>query len=242
MEEHLYRTFYEIEERHWWFVARQRIVQELIERRLKLPAGAHVLDVGCGTGAILKMLSQRYETYGTDTSPVAIEFSKKRGLSRVSCCTLETFPQADVRFDLITLLDVIEHLDDDRGMLQQASYLLKTGGAILLTVPAYRWLWSNHDEANQHKRRYVREELREVLEGAGYRIELLSYYNTFLFPLALIDRLAERILHRNVNAALTIPPRFINSVFASIFSSERFILRRMTFPFGLSLIALGRKS
>ncbi len=242
MEEQLYRTFYELEERHWWFVARQRIVQELIEQRLKLPSGACVLDAGCGTGAILKMLSQRYEAYGTDTSPLAIEFSKKRGLSRVYCCTLDTFPHPDVQFDLVTLLDVIEHVDDDRGVLQQASRLLKPGGPVLVTVPAYRWLWSKHDEVNHHKRRYISKELRRVLEGTGFRIELLSYYNTFLFPLALMDRMAERILHRNVDAALRIPPRFINSLFASIFSTERFVLRRTTFPFGLSLVAIGRKS
>ena len=240
MEGELYARFYEIEDRHWWFVARQRIVEEVIERRLHLPSGANVLDVGCGTGAILKMLSQRYNAFGTDTSGLAIEFCRKRGLSNAFRCTLETFPHSELRFDLVTALDVIEHIDDDRGVVRSAAKYLKPGGALLVTVPAYKFLWSAHDELNHHKRRYVKSSLRRVLEEGGLTVEMISYFNSILFPIALVKRMTENLLKMQSDE-LALPSPILNNLLQNTFAFERILLRSLSFPFGLSLIAVGRK-
>src|SRR5258708_16466828 len=113
MEEYLYPHFYKIENEHWWFAARQRIVWEFMERKIRPAAGAKLLDVGCGTGAILDMLSRKYDTYGQDVAPRAIEFCAKRGLKKLFCGTLDTFPKEYGTFDIITTLDVLEHIDND---------------------------------------------------------------------------------------------------------------------------------
>ncbi len=241
MEGELYSRFFEVEERHWWFVARQMIVEDFIRRRLGVPQGADVLDVGCGTGAILKMLSQHYNAFGTDTSGLAIDFCRKRGLANAFCCTLDSFPHKNLRFDLITALDVIEHIDDDLGVVRKASEILKPGGALLVTVPAYQFLWSAHDELNHHKRRYVRSGLRRVLEEGGLKVEVISYYNTFLFPIALANRLTEKLLMLQSDE-LALPSPILNDILLRIFALERIPLRTLSFPFGLSLIAIGRKA
>lgn len=240
MEEQLYRTFYEVEDRHWWFVGRQRIVENLILRRIGLAPGSAVLDVGCGTGSILAMLSRHFEACGTDTSPLAVELCGKRGLKNVYQCTLETFPHPEQRFDLITLLDVIEHIDDDRSVVQQARGFLKPGGSILVTVPAYQWLWSPHDDVNHHKRRYTRPHLARVLEQAGLKPVVLSYYNTLLFPAALAGRLLQKLTGSASDTTLAIPPSPVNMLLTSFFSFERHLLNVSSLPFGLSLVAVAR--
>lgn len=171
MEEQLYRKFFEIESTHWWFTARQRIVADVIARNVALSRGSKILDVGCGTGAILAMFSERFEVYGTDTSALAIDFCHKRGLVNVYCCTLDTFPRPELRFELVTMLDVIEHIDDDAGVVRSARELTMAGGHVLVTVPAYQFLWSRHDDLNHHKRRYHKQQLKNLLEKSGYEIQ-----------------------------------------------------------------------
>ncbi|HTX17334.1 MAG TPA: class I SAM-dependent methyltransferase [Bacteroidota bacterium] len=241
MEEELYRKFYEVENAHWWFVARQKIIMDVIEHRIKLPAGSKVLDFGCGTGGVLSALSARFESYGTDMSPLAIEFCRKRGISRAYCCTLDKFPVPGVKFGLITMLDVIEHIDDDEGILRQALGFIEPGGYLIVTVPAYKFLWSSHDDLNHHKRRYTKRMLADVLNRSGFSTLRLSYYNTILFPTALVERMASKVAKSKGDGTLNIPPKPLNTVLARVFESERFLLRRMTFPFGLSLLAVARR-
>ncbi|MGA7160625.1 MAG: class I SAM-dependent methyltransferase [Bacteroidota bacterium] len=241
MEEQLYRKFFEVETTHWWFTARQRIVSDVIEQNVTLAPNAKILDVGCGTGAILAMFQKKFEAYGTDTSALAIEFCHQRGLANTFCCTLDTFPHPELRFDLITLLDVIEHIDSDSDVLRQAYTISKPDGHILVTVPAYQFLWSRHDDLNHHKRRYSKSQLKSVLEASGFTLEKLSYYNSLLFPTALVSRMAARIVKPKTDTTLDLPPRFINSLLGSIFGFERFLLRGIRLPFGLSLIALAKK-
>lgn len=242
MEEELYRKFYEVETIHWWFSARQEIVSDVIRQKVNLPDGARVLDVGCGTGAILSKLSEQFEAYGTDTSALAVEFCRQRGLANAFCCTLDTFPRPELQFDLVTMLDVIEHIEDDSATLRQAGRLLRSGGRLLVTVPAYQFLWSHHDDLNHHKRRYTRTALRQVLEQSGFTVEMLSYYNTLLFPTALFERIVEKMITMGSDTTLKIPPLPLNKMLKSIFSTERFFLRKIAFPFGLSVIALARRS
>lgn len=241
MEEVFYRTVYEIEKTHWWCVARQRIVEDVIDRWIKLPPRARVLDVGCGSGAVLEALSARFEAYGTDTSRLAIDLSHQRGLTNAFCCTLETFPHPEFRFDLITLLDVIEHVDDDRGVLKEAHRYLKPGGWTLVTVPAYEFLWGPHDVVNHHKRRYARPGLRRVLEATGFEVRRLSYFNTILFPAALVAWAAERLLGVGADPRPSVPPAPLNTLLTAVFSSEKYLLRGLALPYGLSILALARR-
>ncbi len=238
MDEALYRAFAEIEDRHWWFVARRRIVQDVIEHDLQLFPGASILDIGCGTGGMLASLSGRYDVVGTDMSPLAIEHCCRRGLKKVHCGTLADLPFRDRPFDLALLLDVIEHVDDDAALLREAGDLVKPGGAVIVTVPAYPWMWTHHDEANHHRRRYTATTFRSSLTRAGFRIRSLSSYNTILFPLALVQRLAAGFLHSTSVAGLSVPPAPVNAILRMLFASERFFLRFLRFPFGLSLIAV----
>ncbi len=237
MDEQLYRTFFAIEKVHWWFAARMVIVQDLIRRHLAIPPGSAVLDVGCGTGAILEMLSQTYDAYGTDSSALAIEYCRTRGLTQVVQSNLGPGAFPGKKFDLITFLDVIEHLDDDREILLQAGKSLTPNGRILVTVPAYPWLWSHHDEVNHHRRRYQKATLRNVLADAGFQVQRISFFNTLLFPAALLQRLTART-GRN-DSALDVPPPLLNAALRQVFASERLLLRFANFPFGLSLFAEG---
>lgn len=241
MEEFLYRQFYEVEKKHWWFVARQHIVRDVIDQRLELVRHSKVLDVGCGTGAILESLAGKFDAYGIDNEQLAIEFCKKRGINNLYRGTLETFPSSQDQFDLVTLLDVIEHTDDDLALLCQVHKVLKPGGTVLITVPAFRFLWGKHDDINHHKRRYIKSEIERLLVDGGFSVQMVSYYNTFLFPAALIQRLIQRIFRPSDDKTLSIPSEFANRVMTFIFSSERFFIRRISFPVGLSIIAMGSR-
>ncbi|OLA95359.1 MAG: hypothetical protein AUI33_13585 [Ignavibacteria bacterium 13_1_40CM_2_61_4] len=242
MEEAFYRTVYEIEKTHWWCVARQRIVEDVIDRRIELPAGAQVLDVGCGSGAVLEALSARFEAYGTDTSQLAIDLCRQRGLPNAFCCTLETFPRKELRFDLVTLLDVVEHVDDDLGILREAQRYVKTGGWTIVTVPAYQFLWGPHDVVNHHKRRYTRAGLRRVLQAAGFELRMLSYFNTILFPAAIAAWAGEKVVGIAADPRPRVPPAPLNALLTTVFSMEKYLLRGLALPYGLSLIALARRS
>lgn len=238
MDDILYSTFFAVEDRHWWFAARRKIVFSLIKAFTRVPRGADILDVGCGTGAFLKALTQDYSAFGIDLSPLAIEQCHARGLSRVAVGTLDGFPFPNKHFHLVTMLDVIEHIDDDLAALRLAKGLLTNNGYLFLTVPAFPFLWSKHDEMNRHKRRYKKKELKTRLEQSGYTIDFISYYNTFLFPIALIERLFEKSLHLTPSSALRIPPAPLNAIFTCVFGCERWFLRKVPFPFGLSLLAI----
>jgi SAM-dependent methyltransferase len=241
VEKKLYDEMYELEDRHWWFVSRQRIILDLLTRQLKLSAHARILDVGCGTGAVLADLSKRYEAYGTDTSELAVEYCRKRGLANVYRCELEGFPLEQLRFDLVTLLDVIEHVDDDVRMLRGASDRLAPGGRILVTVPAYQFLWGPHDVANHHKRRYTRDSLKRTMQSSGLTIEKISYMNFLLFPVALVQRLLVARRPGDNGNMLHMPAKPLNTVLTFVFAFERQLLRMMSLPYGLSLLAIARK-
>ena len=241
MEEHVYPQMYRVEKEHWWFVSRNRILLNYIDRRLGLSRESKILDVGCGTGAMLEEFSRRYQAFGIDFSPQAIDFCRKRGLANVRVGSLDAFPR-DERFDLITMFDVVEHVEDDRGLLSEAHGRLSPGGHLLVAVPAYRWLWSNHDVVLHHKRRYTRSTLALVVRQAGFRIEHLTHFNALLFPLALTRRVAGRLTGSNTADDLEVPSPAVNSLLGGIFRLETDWIPSMTLPFGLSLLCLAQKA
>lgn len=243
MDEQFYSDFLRLERSHWWFVARQRILLD-VTRKFVAPHG-RILDVGCGTGYYLEEAGKEFEVYGIDTSATAVRMCHGRGLATVTTDTLEDLAARATRpFDAVTFLDVLEHIDDDIAALVAARRLLPPGGVVIITAPAYMFLWSWHDVANQHRRRYVAREIRSRLVAAGYQVELLTYFNTFLFPLALARRVTQRILHRKDYDELAMPSPWLNSGLRRVFSFESPFVKRAGkrggLPFGLSVAAVGR--
>lgn len=240
MDETLYHKFLDVERTHWWFRARRDILNELVKRYV--PEGGQVLDLGCGTGYFLEGLAPRYEAWGVDFSPLAVRMSQERGLANVRVGTTEDLSAVNGRrYDLVCLLDVIEHLDDDLGALKKARAVLKPGGRVLVTVPAYRWMWSKHDELNHHRRRYNRGELGRVLTDAGFTLERLTYFNCHLFPLAWAVRTWRRLTGDSGENEFALPGRLLNESLRRVFLAERgFLAAGGRYPFGLSVLALGR--
>lgn len=241
MEEHVYPQMYRVEKEHWWFVSRNRILLNYISKRLNLSTESNVLDVGCGTGAVLEEFSRRYKAYGIDFSQQAIDFCRQRGLTNVRLGSLDAFP-SDQRFNLITMFDVVEHVEDDLGLLKEAHSRLERGGHLLVAVPAYQWLWSKHDEVLHHKRRYTQSSLATVFENAGFQIEHVTHFNALLFPLAVLRRVIGRLTGGNTADDLEVPAPAVNSILKNVFQLETDLIPHMTFPFGLSLLCLARKA
>jgi SAM-dependent methyltransferase len=196
MWEVLHRLHHELDDRHWWFAARRRIVLQVLDAALRRagPAGKpRILDIGCGGGGTLRELALRGEAFGLDPEPSAVEAAMRRARCEVRLGRLpDEIPYELGSFDAVTLLDVLEHIEDDVRALGTIERLLRPGGLLLCTVPAYRFLWSQHDDVNEHRRRYTRPELRIRLEAAGLRVRKLSYCNTFLFPPIAAARLLWR--------------------------------------------------
>ncbi len=241
MDDSIYHIHYRQEESHWWFAARAEIVTEIIERYGNLKPGETILDIGCGTGAILKKLSAKYKVVGIDMSPLAVEYSKKRGLTDVYQMPVQEFPKDKFKVKAAILLDVIEHIDDDLDVLRATREIIGPDGRVIITVPAYMWMWSAHDVVHHHKRRYNAQTLRDLLDRAGFEPIKLTYYNTLLFPLAAAKKLLDRGKDASAaSEAVEEPAGFVNSLFRSIFSAEKHIVPNMNLPFGVSLLLVAR--
>jgi SAM-dependent methyltransferase len=240
MSPEAYTEMAEIQRTHWWYAARRRILESRL-RELALPSGARILEIGSGTGANLDLLAGFGEVVGLEMSARAIELARQQVASprvrMVQGRCPDDLDRLEGHFDLICLFDVLEHIDDDADCLAQLAPLLAPGGCVMLTVPAYSWLWGPHDVQMHHRRRYNRRSLTSVFRTAGLRVGSLSHFNMLLFPLAVAGRLAERVAGNN-HAATRIPPRLVNAAMAGIFASERSLLRHARLPFGLSMIAL----
>ena len=190
MQQHLYSIMYEVEESHWWFVGRRRIIESFVRKicddlAMERP---FILDVGCGTGANLEMLKQFGETHGIDISEDALEFCRARGLERVQLGAAESLPYENEKFDLVTALDVVEHLDDDVAGLKEMYRVLRPGGRLLIFVPAFMFLWGVQDDVGHHRRRYKLDDLRLAVREAGFEVERATYANISFFAPILLGR------------------------------------------------------
>lgn len=242
MNVEMYRIFSEIQKKHWWFVTRKNIVLDFIGRYLTRNDQMKVLDIGCGSGLMLNALDEVGQTFGMDMSDEAINFSKEVFDGRVEKGALpDQLPYQNNFFDLITALDVIEHIDNDIDSISAIRALLVPGGKAVFTVPAYMFLWSAHDEMNQHKRRYTLPELNEKLVQSGFTVEKITYYNTLLFPLIFVVRMLNNILQRDGNSDTDMPGRLMNYLLKKIFGFEKYLLRYINLPFGVSILAVVKK-
>lgn len=242
MDPALYPRMAEVEDVHWWFASRRAIVEAMIGQ-LGLPAHAEILEPGCGTGGNLRMLARHGSVYAMDSESLALGYAGALGCAEVRPGRLpDQIPFEDRCFDLIVMTDVLEHLDRDLESLSALRERLKPGGFLLLTVPAWQWMWSRHDLTHHHLRRYTRRDLGAALVTAGYAITYLSYYNFVLFPVIALARLAERLAPKEAENGelLKLPPAPLNRMLTTIFSSERHLLRHMRLPVGVSLLAIAR--
>lgn len=228
--------------RHWWYVGRRRILADLIRREVRPGKDSRILEIGCGTGHNFEMLKRfgRVDALEVDTvARATAEAALGRPVLSAPLPELHGLPKAS--WDLICALDVIEHVVEDRASLRTMAGLLRPGGAILLTVPALAWLWSAHDEANHHVRRYTRSTLRAAIAAAGLSIDAIGYFNSLLFPIAA----AKRMIGNATGATGSdddLPPAPVNTLLRSVFTLERHLVGRVSMPVGVSLFAVARVS
>jgi SAM-dependent methyltransferase len=243
MQAEAYLDMAKAEDRHWWFSGRRMVLKSQISS-LGLPADARILEIGSGTGGNLEMLSDFGSVYGLEMDAVALDISREKTHHRFDIrqgfCPTD-IPFNGQKFDLICMFDVLEHIEQDNETLVEVGKLLSSRGRALITVPAYQFLWGTHDRILHHKRRYTSGELQMKSRNAGLVVEKISYFNTFLFPLAAAARFKDRICHSNAPTGAHIPPYPMNSLLHHVFSAERHLLRLSSLPFGVSLLAILRK-
>jgi len=245
MQQHTYAIMDEVEGSHWWFVGRRAILDSFLKQiaaKITITGDElRILDVGCGTGANLEMLSAYGHAEGVDVSDDALAFCEKKGL-KAQKGLAESLPFADETFDLTTALDVVEHLDDDIPGLKEMYRVTKRGGYSLIFVPAFMWLWGVQDDISNHRIRYTRSQIVERLKTAGYEIERATYANWTFFTPILAGRLLMKATGIKPESENNITISGLNGIFGKLFGAERFWLRNLDFPFGVSIVVVARKS
>ena len=241
MERKVYEQMAKLDATHWWFTARRRILDEVIERIVQPPKDARILELGAGTGHNLPMLSRFGRIEASELDPVARELASERlgrPVLEAALPDLSMFPEDS--YDLIALLDVLEHVPDDKASLRSIYHRLKPGGALLLTVPINPWMWSAHDVAHHHHRRYRKGEIRKLAEVAGFDIQLLSPFNSLLFPPIAAVRLLGKLTGKD-DSDDALPSAPVNKALDTIFGLEKGLIGRLPMPFGVSLVAVLRR-
>jgi SAM-dependent methyltransferase len=233
---------HEVEDRHWWYRGRRTVLDGVIAG-LSLPAGARILDAGCGSGRNMVELARYGTVTGVELSEPSVALARARNVGEVIAGSVLELPFAEDSFELAVSLDVIEHLEDDLGALRELRRTVAPGGALLLTVPAYQWLWSGHDVINHHHRRYTRRTLRDVAERAGWRQTRTTYFNSLLLPVAIMLRALDRLNTKTTESSLDlwVPPQPLNQLLERPLAMEAALIRRGgRIPAGLSLLAVFR--
>ena len=260
MQERELQEMYEMETDHWWFVGKRRLVERVLQpylRSAKMLGGAacalsdgkpnlKILDVGCGTGAAAAAFMKYGSVVATDRSPFALDLARSRGLKNTVVCAADQLPFSDAAFDTLLALDIIEHVDDDAATLADFARVLKPGGTVAIHVPAWPSLWSRHDVAIEHRRRYTRRSLSKLLQNSPLETEHIGWTNmSVLFPAALHRGLQRLSRHREVtqperqdNFSL---PKPLNLFMTGLLDLEGRIAARVGLPIGLSLIAIATK-
>jgi SAM-dependent methyltransferase len=236
VEQWVYRELYELEDGHWWFRSRRRLVWALL-RRAGVPPSPRLLDAGCGTGRNLVEFGSLGEAEGVDFSDEAVAFCHERGLHGVRNARVEELPFPDGRFDLILATDVIEHLEDDRRALLELRRVATPGARLVVTVPAYNWLWSPHDESHHHRRRYTLRRLRDRVGAAGWEPLASSYYYTALLPAVAAVRAGRKLgAGRSGGSDLALTPKRLNRVMELPGRAEAALIERgFSLPAGVSI-------
>ena len=242
MNTDLYKIFFEVQKKHWWFVTKKNIVLDQIKINYDKKMNSNILDIGCGSGLMLDSLKGIGNTYGMDMSDEAVHFSREIFDGVVEKGNLpDHLPFENNFFDLIVALDVIEHIDRDVDTLRAIHSSLTIGGIAIITVPAYMFMWSPFDDINEHKRRYTKNELDRKLREVGFKLQKTTYYNTLLFPIICTIRLIGNLFNRNGRSDIDMPSMQVNWILKQIFSIEKYLLRYIHLPFGVSILAVVKK-
>jgi SAM-dependent methyltransferase len=245
MEQHTYAIMNRVEDKHWWFVGRRAILEEFLRQIIRdaksRTQNPQILDIGCGTGANLEMLAQFGDSEGVDVSDDALEFCRQKGL-KASKGLAESLPYSDESFDVVTALDVVEHLDDDIAGLKEMHRVLKKGGDALIFVPAFMWLWGVQDDISNHRIRYTKKQIVERLEKAGFQIQRATYANLTFFAPILAGRTIMKLTGIKPESENNVNVSALNGIFGKIFSAESLWLRNFNFPFGVSIVIRAKKN
>lgn len=236
---------YRLEDTYWWFVGRRRIMRGMLSALPAAGSDASILDVGCGTGGNHSLLSEFGAPVSCDISEHALSYCRKRGAKRLVAGSAERLPLRDSSFHYAACLEVLEHLDDDRAGMRELFRVIRPGGYALVAVPAYQWLWSEHDEALHHRRRYSAQRLKDIAREAGFRVTRVTHCVTFLLPAIAVFRLGQRLVggfkRRSPRVAYLVPPRWLNQVFVSLLHLEACLLGRLNLPLGVTIVCLLEK-
>ena len=239
-------TSYDVENKvesfHWWFVVRRKLLASILSS-IHVPTNSLTLDIGCGAGSNLKVLSSAgINAIGLDRSIYALSLISKKLEVPLLNGDLNELPLRLNSVGLIVAMDILEHLDDDTGGIIEFYRVLSNGGMLIVTVPAFKFLWGIQDEVTGHKRRYLRKEITNKLREVGFEILKASYFNCFLFVPILIGRRVIRFLGLRVESENKINSPLINLVLKTIFSFEPYILKYLSFPFGVSILCIAKKN
>ena len=240
------------EDKHWWFAGRTWSLLNMVDRLVEPDGSQQVLDIGCGAGNMFHHLARYGPVVGLDNNPKPLAIARERGYD-VREGSAEEMPFDDASFQLVSLLDTVEHCDDDMAVLRDCYRVCAPGGHLVVTVPAFMWLWSNNDVLNDHKRRYTARELRDKLRKVGFRARRMTYNNFLVFPLAagllLLRRGTEQSPElgsphfddESYQVEMEPAPPLINSILSGVTWTESQILRWLSLPVGTSIICIAQK-
>ena len=240
MEQAVYSRHIENEKEHWWFAARREIIHSTIKNFITKKSKIKILDFGSGSGTNVKMLCQFGKVDIFETNLKTRDFLKKKFKRKKNVTILSNIKKN--KYDLILAADVIEHIKNDKKVLKDFFVYLKNGGAILITVPAFEFLFSSKDRVLKHFRRYKKSNLIKLV-NKNFLIKKISYFNFFLFfPIAFSILYLKLKNSKFINFAESTPNYLLNIVLKTIFSIEKYFLKNINFPFGISLLLVAKKN
>lgn len=243
MEKSYYKDFFVLEKTHWLFRIRRKILLYFIKKYSQ--KGSRIFDFGCGSGYLVGELQKLgYDAHGSDFEKDAIDYGLGQGIKNLKISTGEKIDYPDGFFQAVTAFDVLEHIEDEKWAVRELTRILKPGGKIIITVPAYQWLWGVQDEVSHHFRRYNADSLVRVFKDfPSLKIIHKTYFNSFLFPAIAGVRLISRWFNiKNRKSDFDIKTGFLDIIFYHIFNLEPFLLRYLRFPFGVSILFVLEKN
>lgn len=241
MQDHYYTATYNVELNHWWYRVRRKIIHFLIEKEAgEKNRALDILDIGCGTGALITELQKYGNVVGIDRSEDALKFCRERGITNVKLGSAIKIPEPDKKYDAVMALDLLEHLDDDKEAMKEIKRVLRPDGVAIIFVPAFMFLWGVTDVVSEHKRRYTKKELVIRLKEMGFEIKRASYFNTFLFPPIALVRLLSKIVTPKRKSDFITGDGLFNESLYKIFLLEAKLLKFTNFPFGVSIMAVAK--